>query len=99
MGIAVFAADEQTDEPVDTIRWVKLAEAVLDAEQVRGDVEVSLLFVGEDVIADLNRRFLGKEEPTDVLAFPIDEDPIAGGRAPDSGTRGPDVHGSETMDL
>jgi probable rRNA maturation factor len=89
VALEVFAADEQNDRPVDTIRWVNLAEAVLDAEGVRGDAELSMLFVDEGAMADLNKRFLGKDGPTDVLAFPIDEEPVEGGRSPDSGGTGP----------
>src|SRR5215472_16752565 len=89
MGAVVFAADEQSTHPVDTLRWIKLAEAVLAEEGVRGDTEVSLLFVEEAAIADLNARFLGKDGPTDVLAFPIDEEPADSGRSPDSGGTGP----------
>lgn len=85
----VFAADEQTGHPVDTMRWIRLAELVLRDEGVRGATEVSLLFVDEATIADLNSRFLGREGPTDVLAFPIDEEPVEGGRSPDSGGTGP----------
>jgi probable rRNA maturation factor len=87
--LSVFAADEQSDQPVDTLRWIKLAEAVLAEEGIRGDTEVSILYVDEATIADLNNRFLGKEGPTDVLAFPIDEEPMEGGRSPDSGGSGP----------
>ncbi|MGH9055761.1 MAG: rRNA maturation RNase YbeY [Acidimicrobiales bacterium] len=89
MGVVVFAADEQSSRPVDTLRWVKLAEAVLADEGVGGDTEVSLLFVDEKAIADLNSRFLGRDGPTDVLAFPIDEDPADSGRSPDAGGTGP----------
>jgi probable rRNA maturation factor len=89
VAVSVFAADEQSDQPVDTIRWIKLAEAVLAEEGVRGETEVSILFVDENAISDLNSRFLGKEGPTDVLAFPIDEEPVEGGRSPDSGGTGP----------
>lgn len=89
MPVSVFAADEQSDQPVDTRLWIGLAEAVLKDEGVRGETEVSLLFVDETTISDLNNRFLGKEGPTDVLAFPIDEDPVEGGRSPDSGGTGP----------
>lgn len=89
MGIEVFGADEQNAHPVDTLRWVRLAEEVLSAEGVRGDIEVSLLFVDETSISDLNKRFLGKDGPTDVLAFPIDEEPTESGRSPDSGGTGP----------
>ncbi|MCA1691099.1 MAG: rRNA maturation RNase YbeY [Actinobacteria bacterium] len=89
-GITVFAADEQSDEPVDTLRWVHLAEGVLEAEGVRGDAELSMLFVDEGAMAELNQRFLGREGPTDVLAFPIDDDVYEGGRLPDSlGPAGP----------
>lgn len=89
MTVEVFAADEQRAAPVDTLRWVRLAEAVLLEEGVRGDAELSMLFVDEEAIADLNQRFLGKEGPTDVLAFPIDEEPAESGRSPDSGGTGP----------
>ena len=99
MGVAVFAADEQSSHPVDSIRWVTLAEHVLKAEGVRGDAELSLLFVDEQTIGDLHKRFLGKEGPTDVLAFPIDEEPVEGGRSPDSGGSGPGVVPGESNDL
>jgi probable rRNA maturation factor len=88
MQAQVFAADEQSAQPVDTLRWIHLAEAVLADEGV-GDAEVSMLFVDEVAIADLNKRFLGRDGPTDVLAFPIDEDPGECGRSPDSGGSGP----------
>ncbi len=88
MEAQVFAADEQTAQPVDTLRWIHLAEAVL-AEEGVGGAEVSMLFVDEVAIADLNKRFLDRDGPTDVLAFPIDEMPAEGGRSPDSGGSGP----------
>lgn len=88
--LEVFAADEQDVHPVDVARWARLAEAVLSAEGITGDAELSLLFVAEDVIADLNRRFLGGDGPTDVLSFPIDDDVAELGRAPDAATTGPD---------
>ncbi|MGH9076413.1 MAG: rRNA maturation RNase YbeY [Acidimicrobiales bacterium] len=94
MAVDVFGADEQEACDVDTLRWVRLAEQVLEAEAGArhgrpGDIEVSLLFVDEGAMADLNKRFLGRDGPTDVLAFPIDEDPVASGRSPDSGGTGP----------
>ena len=90
----MFAADEQSDEPVDAVRWMHLAQAVLKAQGVRGDTELSLLFVDEPAMAELNLRFLDKEGPTDVLAFPIDEEEAleagpAGPRSPDSLGPGP----------
>jgi probable rRNA maturation factor len=99
MGIEVFVADEQTDKPVDTMRWVRLATDVLLAEGVRDDAELSMLFVDEDVMAGLNKQFHGKDGPTDVLAFPIDEDPVEGGRSPDSGGTGPGYSPAEPADM
>jgi len=89
MTVEVFAADEQATHPIDTLRWVRLARGVLEAEGVKGEAELSLLFVDERAMSDLNKRFAGKDGPTDVLAFPIDEDPAEGGRSPDSGGSGP----------
>ena len=68
----VFAADEQHAVPIDLLRWQRLAEGVLRAEGVRGLAELSVLFVSEAEIAELNHDYMGKDGPTDVLAFPID---------------------------
>jgi len=87
--VDVFGADEQSDEPVDTSRWVRLATSVLEAEGVRDDVEASLLFIDETAMAELNQRFLGHSGPTDVLAFPIDDDVYEGPRSADSLGPGP----------
>lgn len=37
------------------------------------DPEISLSFVGLDRIRALNRRYLKKDKPTDVLSFPLGE--------------------------
>lgn len=70
--ISVFVADEQDQEPVDAVRWSTLAEQVLVDEGVTGEAELSVLFVDEGHITDLNRRFMGQDGPTDVLSFPLD---------------------------
>jgi probable rRNA maturation factor len=97
--IEVFAANEQSDVEIDALRWVRLARDVLVAEGVRGETELTLLFVDEPAIADLNRRFLGKEGPTDVLSFPIDDDALERGRSPDSGGSGPGTMPPDPSDL
>jgi len=89
MAVDVFAADEQSERAMDVGRWADLARRVLDAQGVKDDVEVSLLFVDEPTIAALHERFLGEEGPTDVLAFPIDEEASPSGRSPDQGGPGP----------
>jgi probable rRNA maturation factor len=68
----VFCADEQTAVPVDLVRWQVLATDVLRAEGVRGLTELSLLFISELEMSELNESYMGKQGATDVLAFPID---------------------------
>lgn len=85
----VFGADEQTDIAIDLLRWVRLARFVLAEERVPEEGEMALIFVNETTIADLNERFLESSGPTDVLAFPMDDEVLVGGRQPDLGGRGP----------
>lgn len=68
----VFVADEQRDERVDLARIRMLAEDVLASEDSPAGTEVSVICVNEDAMRSLTRRFLGIDEATDVLAFPID---------------------------
>ena len=99
MAVDVFVADEQSELPVDHLRWAALAENVLAAEGVRGNAELSVLFVDPATMAELNQRFHAQHGPTDVLAFPIDDEPAAGGRNPDSGGTGPGYTPPEPSDL
>lgn len=87
--VEVFVADEQVEVEVDALRWVRLARLVLEEQGVRGDAELSMLFVDEKSMSDLNERFLGRPGPTDVLAFPMDDELVESGRQPDQGGRGP----------
>jgi probable rRNA maturation factor len=89
VSIDVFAADEQQAHRIDVARWAALARSVLEARGVKGETEVSLLFVDEEAMASLNQQFLGKSGPTDVLSFPIEDEPGATGRSPDFGGSGP----------
>jgi probable rRNA maturation factor len=86
----VFAADEQAAVEVDVDGLSRLADGVLREEGVRGACELSIYFVDETAIAELNERFMESTGPTDVLAFPIDDDLPESGRAPDAGSSGPD---------
>ena len=89
MTIDVFAADEQQAHPMDVARWAELARQVLSARKVKGETEVSLLFVDEEAMGKLNEQFLGKSGPTDVLSFPMEEEPGPTGRSPDFGGTAP----------
>jgi len=44
---------------------------VLIAENIEKKVELSLVLVDQERIRQLNSSYLGRDEPTDVLAFPM----------------------------
>ena len=67
---------ERDEITIDVDRWRTLAAAALDSE--RADGELTLTFIGGDEIADLNLEHIGKSGPTDVLSFPLDDEPLAG---------------------
>lgn len=50
-----------------------------------GDAELSILLCDDETIRELNRRYRKKNEPTDVLAFPMQEGP---GPSVDTGVLG-----------
>ena len=56
---------------IDEEKWRDLAIHTLQAEGVHAG-ELNLIFVDSQNIQELNETYLGKSEPTDVLAFPID---------------------------
>lgn len=76
---SITVSDEQRRSdlasPVDAARWTALAAAVLDAELHGAPVEVSIVFVDEERMAELRHAHMGVEGSTDVLAFPIDDEP------------------------
>ncbi len=88
--LEVFCADEQSDVAIDVPRWRQFAEDVLRSQGVRGAAEMTLMFVPETAIANLNEQHMGKMGPTDVLAFPLDA--IESLRSPGPGaiSRGPE---------
>lgn len=58
----------------------KSIKAVLKVEELDDDVEVSVSFVGDEEIRDLNRDYRGVDKSTDVLSFPMDDEFIIDNR-------------------
>lgn len=59
--------------PVDERRTQRLARFVLDKMRVHPLAELCVTAVDEETIAELNGKWMEKQGPTDVLAFPMDE--------------------------
>lgn len=84
--MSVFLADEQTD-PVDMSELRALAEMVLSEEGYPDSTEVAVLLVSEREMTGYNGRFLERDGPTDVLAFPVED--LLPGVVPDVDPHGP----------
>ena len=69
----LIAIDDRQTDAVDIEGLRARARACLVGEGVV-DAELSISFVTEDEIADLHRRYLQEDGPTDVLSFPLDDE-------------------------
>lgn len=49
------------------------AHAALDSSDHPAEGEVSITFVADDEMRELNRTYLGRDRPTDVIAFELGE--------------------------
>ena len=58
---------------VDAHELSRLSRFVMDRMRVHPLAELCIKIVDEATIAQLNEQWMGKEGPTDVLAFPMDE--------------------------
>lgn len=75
--INVFFDDRQdvmeiTKDNEDAIK--NAVDAVLTAEGLNGDFEVSVSFVTNEEITELNREYRNVDSETDVLSFPMNEE-------------------------
>lgn len=73
----VYYDDRQDDiEITEKIKSLveKSIASVLKVEEIDDEVEVSVSFVGDEEIRDLNRDYRGVDRSTDVLSFPMDDE-------------------------
>lgn len=64
---------DEAGAEIDTRSLASLARFVLERLRVHPLAELCIKLVDEATIAELNERWMDKEGPTDVLAFPMDE--------------------------
>ena len=67
--------NRQRNQKINSKDWREFGDKAL---QVIGKDEenATIVFVSDSVIKELNRRFRGKNYPTDVLSFPSAEEPF-----------------------
>ena len=58
---------------LDLAEFAKLARFTMGRMRVHPEAELCLRLVDEATITEYNQRWMGKEGPTDVLSFPMDE--------------------------
>jgi len=63
----------ESGHELDVQHLAALSRFVLDRMRVHPLAELCLKAVDEATIAELNKKWMEKEGPTDVLAFPMDE--------------------------
>jgi probable rRNA maturation factor len=71
--IDVFVANEQSDVSLDEHRLVSLARLAAEEVGVDPRAEVTVLLVERHAMTSLKEKWLGETGPTDVLAFPMDD--------------------------
>jgi probable rRNA maturation factor len=63
----------ESGDSLDVAGLSRLSRFVLDRMRVHPLAELCLKLVDEPTIAELNEKWMEKDGPTDVLAFPMDE--------------------------
>jgi len=71
--MTVEVLNESGLDLLDERRTQRLAAFVLERMRVHPQAELCVTAVDEDTIAELNAKWMDKDGPTDVLAFPMDE--------------------------
>ena len=64
---------DESGTGVDVKHLAQLSRFVMDAMRVHPLAELCIKAVDEATITELNEKWMEKEGPTDVLAFPMDE--------------------------
>jgi len=71
--ISIDVTNSQTCVPVDEEQFRKAVRTIL-SEKAIAEAQISVAVVDDATISELHQRFLGKDEPTDVLSFVLERD-------------------------
>src|SRR5262249_10886293 len=70
--IRVEIANPQEAVRIDRSKLREVVRRVLEGESIK-NAQISLAFVDNQTIQQLNNRYLKHDEPTDVLSFPLSD--------------------------
>ena len=73
--IDIEVADEAWRQAVPMLEAVVTTAGEMALDLSEHDGEVAVLLTGDAAVRDLNARFRGKDQPTNVLSFPAAENP------------------------
>ena len=71
--IAIDFMDETESLNQQELKFVQNILEHAAKEEGLGDSEVSVTFVTNEMIRDINREYRGKDQPTDVISFAMEE--------------------------
>ncbi|MDY2941290.1 MAG: rRNA maturation RNase YbeY [Varibaculum sp.] len=63
----------ETEFEIDDTEFLDAASYCMRQLQVHPDAELAVLFVDEEAMAELHKRWMNLDGPTDVMSFPMDE--------------------------
>ena len=74
MKLKIYFENDQTKHAIKYKMQMLIRHTILetlDYEGMENDVEVSVTFVDDEGIRELNKKFRNMDKPTDVLSFPL----------------------------
>ncbi|MCZ4249349.1 rRNA maturation RNase YbeY [Bacillus amyloliquefaciens] len=75
MGLLIDIVDETNSVSADALQELeKLLQFAAEKEGVQDQAEVSVTIVTNDEIREINRDYRGKDTPTDVISFALEEE-------------------------
>ena len=63
----------QSKVPISSKRVIKTVQKVLSSEGIKKTGEITVSFVNDPKIKELNLKYLGRDNPTEVIAFDVAE--------------------------
>ncbi len=98
MGLDIDFIDETNELSKEDIDFVeRLLKYAAEKELTEGDSEISISFVMNDDIQEINKTYRGKDQPTDVISFALEE--MGEGEIEISGIGGPRVLGDIVISI